>query len=177
MIVIVVFIIPNLGTLIARQIVEVPSVRALSEKRNQTWTREVLLGLRDRNWDERFNRISQENDLMEEDYRNKFNRLIRISKNLNRISPVASYIYAVTDIAGTGIEEEGRLKTEVIRYKNQIFPDVVEQKESFPNFSYRYRSLSQVFAGGVLFDTAWLLFFNVFFFALSYVGMVKYDVR
>ncbi|MBN2245660.1 MAG: ABC transporter permease [Candidatus Aminicenantes bacterium] len=174
---IMVFIIPNVGTLVARQIAEVPSVRGLSEKRDQIWTREILLGMQDRNWSEHYNRVSQENDMLEEDYRNKFNRLVGLSKNINRISPVASYIYAVSDIAGTGIGEEGSLKREVIRYKNQIFPDVIEQKEKYPNFSYRYRSLSQVFAGGALFDTAWLLFFNIFFFALSYAAMVRYDVR
>jgi hypothetical protein len=115
--------------------------------------------------------------MLEEDYRNKFNRLVRLSKNINRISPVASYIYAVSDIAGTGIGEEGNLKREVIRYKNQIFPDVIAQKENYPVFTYKYRSLSQIFVGGTLFDTAWLLFFNIFIFTLSYVAMVRYDVR
>lgn len=174
---IVVFIIPNLGTLVARQIVDVPSVRALSEKRDQIWTREVLLGIQDRNWSDHFNRISQENNMLEEDYRNKFNRLVGLSKNINRISPVASYIYAVSDITGTGIGEEGSLKREVIRYKNQIFPDVIEQKENYPAFTYRYRSLNQIFSGGTLFDMAWLVFFNILIFTLSYAAMVRYDVR
>ena len=175
--VVVVFLIPNLGTLLARQMVDVPSVQALSEKRQQIWTREILLGFEGRDWEERYFQISRENDLLEEEYRNKFNSLIRLSKNINRISPVASYIYAVSGIAGTGISEESHLKQEVIRYKNMIFPAVVAQEDEYPAFNYRYRTLAQVFSGGAIFDIAWLLFFNILFFAVGYLGLVRYDVR
>ncbi len=58
-----VFVLPNLGTLVARQFVSVPSVRALSEKREQTWTREVLLGIgKGGNWADHMRTISREND-------------------------------------------------------------------------------------------------------------------
>lgn len=179
---ILVFVIPNLGTLLARQVVDVPSVIALSEKRQQTWTREVLLGIKDKNMITHFNNIIDEDDKLEEDYRNKFNSLISLSKNINRISPAASFVYAVTEIAGTGIGEEAHLKREVIRYKNHIFPEVIsagstDEEKEYPAFTYNYRTLSQVFAQGALFDVSWLIFFNILFFALSYFFFVKYDVR
>lgn len=184
----VVFIIPNLGTLLARQMVDVPSVRALSEKRQQVWTREVLLSIGESkrtggNWADHVRTINQEDDRLEEDYRAKFDRLVRLSKNINRLSPSASFVYAVTDIAGTGIGEESRLKGEVVRYKNSIVQRMTSSIISgakaggYPAFSYDYRSLPDIFAGGTLFDAAWLVFFNVLFFALSYFAFVRYDVR
>lgn len=184
-----VFIIPNLGTLLARQVVNVPSVRALSEKRQQVWTREVLLsigegGTRERSiWAEHVRAISEENDRLEENYRAKFVRLVNLSKNINRLSPAASFVYAVTDIAGTGIEEESHLKREVVRYKDSIIQDIISsiisdsRTKEYPAFQYNYRTLSDIFAQGALFDTAWLAFFNILFFALSYYAFVKYDVR
>jgi hypothetical protein len=86
---IVVFIIPNLGTLLAWQFVSVPSVRALSEKRQQTWTREMLLGNKDKNMADHVRAISDDNDKLDEDFRLKFEHLVRLSRNINRVSPAA----------------------------------------------------------------------------------------
>jgi len=179
-----VFVIPNLGTLLARQIVNVPSVRALSEKRQQVWTREVLFSQGEGSkLADHLRTIGDENDRLDENYRGKFNRLVNLSKNINRLSPAASFVYAVTDIAGTGISEENSLKREVVRYKDSIIQDMISTVVSnskikeYPAFGYNYRSLSSVFAQGALFDSAWLIFFNILFFALSYFAFVKYDVR
>ena len=185
--VVLVFVLPNMGTLLARQVVDVPSVAALSEKRQQIWTREVLLAIEESrigktDWESHYRKSHDEMDKLESEYRNRFNRLIRLSKNINRISPVASYIYAVTEIAGTGIGEEGHLKQSVLSYKNSILPEVMRrapegESKQYTVFQYRYRSLSQIFVQGVLFDTSWLIFFNILFFVLSYFALVKYDVR
>ena len=179
-----VFIIPNLGTLLARQFVNVPSVRALSEKREQTWTREVLLGIsKGGNWADHMRTISSENDQLEQDYRLKFDRLVRLSRDINRISPAASFLDAASEIAGTGIGEESRLKREVIRYKDSIIDQLITDQGSgkrdaqYPAFLYKPRPLAEIFAGGALFDTAWLVFFNILSFAVAYVAFVRYDVR
>ena len=178
-----VFIIPNLGPLLARQFVSVPSVRALSEKRQQTWTREVLLGLKSRDWAGHYKAISDDNDRMEEDYRGKFERLVRLSRNINRVSPAAGFLDAASEIAGTGIGEESRLKREVIRYKNSIIGNIIANRVTsnknaeYPAFRYLPRSLGKIFAEGALFDTAWLIFFNIVCFALAFWAFVRYDVR
>jgi len=179
-----VFVLPNLGTLVARQFVSVPSVRALSEKRERTWTREVLLGLGERgNWAEHYRTISRENDRMEEDYRLRFERLVRLSRNINRLSPAASLLDAATEIAGTGIGDESRLKAEVVRYKNAIIDPIIadqaagKREARYAAFTYRRRPLAEVFAAGALFDAAWLAVFNILAFALAYAGFVRYDVR
>ena len=179
-----VFVLPNLGTLVARQFVDVPSVKALSEKRERTWTREVLLGLGGReSWADRFRAINRENDLMEEDYRSKFDRLVRLARNINRLSPAAGLLDAATGIAGTGIGEESRFKAEVIRYKNAIIDQLIadqaagDREARYAAFAYRRRPLAEVFAAGALFDAAWLMVFNIGAFALAYAGFVRYDVR
>jgi ABC-type transport system involved in multi-copper enzyme maturation permease subunit len=184
----VVFVIPNLGTLLARQMVDVPSVRALSEKRQQVWTREVLLSIGESkrtgsNWADHVRTINQEDDRLEENYRAKFERLVRLSKNINRLSPAASFVYAVTDIAGTGIGEESRLKNDVVRYKNSIVQRMIasiisgSKADQYPAFAYAPETLPEIFSQGTLFDGAWLVFFNILFFTLSYFVFVRYDVR
>jgi ABC-type transport system involved in multi-copper enzyme maturation permease subunit len=179
-----VFVIPNLGTLLARQFVTVPSVRALSEKREQTWTREVLLGRAGGgNRSDGVATISRENDQMEEDFRLKFDRLVRLSRNINRVSPAASLLDAASEIAGTGIGEESRLKGEITRYKDAVIAQilanwsVIDKNKIYPAFTYKPRPLGEVFAAGAFFDTAWLIFFNIFSFALAYVAFIRYDVR
>jgi ABC-type transport system involved in multi-copper enzyme maturation permease subunit len=178
-----VFIIPNLGTLLARQFVSVPSVRALSEKRQQTWTREVLLSLKDQNWQSHMRTISGENDKMALDYRLKFERLVRISRDINRVSPAASFLDGSSEIAGTGVGEESRLKEEIVRYKDSIIDQIIANEGSgkrdaqYPAFIHQPRPLAEIFAAGALFDTAWLVFFNILSFTLAYVAFVRYDVR
>jgi len=173
-----VFVLPNTGTLLARQLVEVPSSRALQEKRNQIWTREILLTYSDRgNRDVHFKTMTEEIDRLEEDYRNRVDRLVRLAKTLNRVSPAAGFVYTATEIAGTGIGEDSRLKREVVRYKNRIFESGTLEGNRAPVFDYAYRSVGAVMAEGGLFDVAWLLVFNVIFFAAGYVAVIRYDVR
>ena len=179
-----VFVLPNLGTLVARQFVSVPSVRALSERREQTWTREVLLGIsKGENWAEHMRTISRENDRMEEDYRLRFERLVRLSRNINRLSPAASLLDAATEIAGTGIGEESRLKADVVRYKNAVIDRLIADQAAgkrdaqYQAFVDRPRPLAEIFAAGALFDLAWLAVLNVLVFGLAYAGFVRYDVR
>jgi ABC-type transport system involved in multi-copper enzyme maturation permease subunit len=177
-----VFVLPNLGTLVARQFVDVPSVRALSEKRQQVWTREILLRIRGQgDWASHVKAISAENDALEADYRIKFDRLVALSKNINRISPAAGFVHAATELAGTGIGEEGALKKEVIRYKNGLVGAMLAAPDSgaadTPAFRYPYRPLDRVLAAGTLFDAGWLAVCGILCFALSYVAFVRYDVR
>ena len=179
-----VFVIPNLGTLVARQFVSIPSVRALSEKHEQTWTREVLLGIgKGGNWAEHMRTLSAEDDRMEQDYRLKFERLVRLSRDINRVSPAASFLDAASELAGTGIGEETRLKGDVVRYKDSIIDRMIADRNAgkrdaqYAAFVDKPRTLAEIFAAGALFDTAWLAFFNILAFALAYVAFIRYDVR
>lgn len=173
----IVFILPNLGTLLARQLVEVPSARAMTEKRNQLWTRDRMLGVADGNWAERAVTLNEELDRLGEDYRIKFERLVRLAKTLNRVSPAASYVFAATEIAGTGIGEEVRLKQEVVRYKNRVLAERRSDGKTAPAFAYRYRTAGEVLAAGGLFDLAQILVLAILLFVAAYVAIVRYDVR
>lgn len=174
----IVFVLPNTGTLIARQIVEVPSTRAMQEKRNQIWTREIILAITQKESRAgRFQTINDELDRLEENYRNKEDRMIRLAKTLNRISPAAGFVYTATEIAGTGVGEEARLKREVIRYKSRVLESGRREDQQPPAFDYAYRSVGVVLAEGGLFDVAWLLVFNIIFFAAGAVAVLRYDVR
>lgn len=180
--VLLVFVLPNLGTLVARQAVDVPSVRALSEKRQQIWTREVLLRIRgEGDWPSHVKAISAENDALEADYRVKFDRLVRLARSINRISPAAGFVYAATEIAGTGIGEESALKKEVIRYKNGLLDRTLASPDpgiaDHPAFRYAYRPLDRVLAEGALVDAGWLAAAAVLLFALAHLAFVRYDVR
>ncbi len=179
-----VFVIPNLGTLLARQFVAVPPVQALSEEHQRTWTREVLMSIAkgvDRK--QAIETVRRETEQTEEDYRLKFDRLVRTSRDINRVSPAASFLDAASEIAGTGIGEERRLKGEILRYNNAVIDQILanwgaaDKARSYPGFSYKPRSLGDVFAGGALFDAAWLIVFNIVSFALAFVAFVRYDAR
>ncbi len=184
---VLVFVVPNLGTLLARRMVDVPSVKGLSEKRQQVWTREVLLlvgeeranggrapaGARQAH----FAAVDDELDKLESEYRLRFERLVRLSKGINRISPAASFVFAATELAGTGIGEESRLKEAVGRYKNAVRPNLEKERGRHPAFAYRYRSVGEVLAQGGLFDLAWLAVGALLVFALGFAAFVRTDVR
>ena len=182
-----VFVLPNLGTLVARQLVDVPSVKAMSEKRQQSWPREILLaivegraagrGAGEGNRKAHLEAINTEFDKLENDYRLKFDRLVRLSKTINRLSPAASFVYAATELAGTGIGEESRLKDEIIRYKNTVFQEFAQDRKDHAAFTYRYRSAGQALAQGGMFDFGWLAAFTVVLFGLGFAAFVRYDVR
>lgn len=182
-----VFILPNLGTLVARQMVEVPSVKGLSETRRQIWSSEVLTqiaeqravgfrgdsGIRQKHLDAIDDRL----DKLESDYRAKFDRLVALAKAINRLSPAAAWVYAATDLAGTGIGEDGRLKAEVIRYKDAVLQGMKRGDRQSSAFSYRYRSVGQVLTESAMIDLAGLTVWAIVLFALGFVAFVRYDVR
>jgi len=124
-----------------------------------------------------FETINSESDKLENDYRVKFDRLVRLSKAINRISPAAGFVYAATELAGTGIGEESRLKAGIVRYKDAVLLDLEKGREQHTAFAYRYRSIGEVLAEGGLFDLAWLTAFTVLLFALGFAAFVRYDVR
>lgn len=182
--VMMVFVVPSLGALVARQTVDLPSVKALSEQRQRTWTSGIIEALQqptDRDWHATYRAIHRRNDLMEEDYLRRYDELLRVSRRYTRFSPTAAYMYAVSDLAGTGMSEESRFKQEVVRYKNAVLEKVIAAADSAapaaPAMHYRHRSLGEVLAAGTLIDLAWLLFYNLFFFILAHTAFLHYDVR
>ena len=174
---VLVFLIPNLGNILARQFVEIPTVQQLELRRQQiairAWQEVNLLP----DWPERKTRLERarvEGDQVTEDYRNRFERLVSLSQNITRVSPTASFTFLATDLMGTGMLEEGRLKKAVVKY---MFPSEDEQQRERPKFSYQRASCREALGRGGLNNLLLLVLFDLLFFATTYVVFLWYDVR
>jgi ABC-type transport system involved in multi-copper enzyme maturation permease subunit len=163
---ILVFLIPNLGNILARQFVEIPTVQQLELKLSQSSIKRRFEKRRmdDSQYRRISNRIGEENKKFIEDYRNRFNRLATVSQNITRMSPVAAFTFLATDIMGTGMAEERRLKRAILQYNEPIF-------------SYQRSSVTEVLGPGALSNCLVLILFNILFFTGAYVAFLRYDVR
>jgi len=119
---------------------------------------------------------------MEEDYRLKFERLVRLSRNINRLSPRQPSRRRDRDRRhgdrrGEPAQGRGRPLQERDHRSDHRRSGRRQARGRYAAFTYRRRPLPEVFAAGALFDAAWLAVFNILAFALAYAGFVRYDVR
>jgi hypothetical protein len=115
-----------------------------------------------------YDRIRAENEKFIEDYRNRLNSLVRVSQNITRMSPVATFTFLATDIMGTGMAEERRLKRAVLQYLKDTDGQMLD---------YHRSSVKEVLDRGGLSNCLILILFNILFFSGTYVAFLKYDVR
>jgi ABC-type transport system involved in multi-copper enzyme maturation permease subunit len=170
-----VFLVPNLGSILARQFVKIPTVQQLEIKRSQIWIKEVFERInREKNAREVVGSINSENDKLIADYRNRFDRLVSVSQNITRFSPAAAFTYLAADLMGTGISEERRLKKAVLLYKDLVWN---KQQDDLPTFNFHRSSIKEVFGFGGLANLMILILFNMLFFVSAYVAFLRYDVR
>lgn len=179
-----VFLIPNLGNILARQLVEIPTVQQLEIKREQFLIKEAFdLNNQKQNLTDAVKTINSKNDKLVADYRNRYNRLINISQNITRFSPTAAFTYLATDLMGTGITEERKLKQAVLQYKNLVSNnrnpmDFMGKKDiHFPAFIFQGPSTIEVLFAGGLSNLVIIIIFNMLFFASAYIAFLRYDVR
>lgn len=185
---IIVFAIPNAGSLVAKQIAPMPSVQKLEEEKTQMWVAEIFK-LNNRQtpslqaaWDGIYDKFIQ----LEGIYRNKLNRLINLSQNLCRLSPAASYIYIATALAQTSIADEYGYKQAVLRYRTEVFEHggdfrgfrIVRTRNSVdkPRFFYRRLTLPESIQA-ISLDAAAIIAFTALFFMGAYLAFLRYDVR
>ena len=174
---ILVFLIPNLGNILARQFVEVPTVQQLELRRQHIAKRGLMEITRTPDGPERracIERIRSEQNQVTEDYRNRFHRLVTLSQNITRVSPTAAFTFLATDLMGTGISEERRLKSAVLQ---DLFGNEGGEERDRPQFSYQRTSCRETLAQGGLNNFLILILFNLLFFATTYVAFLRYDVR
>jgi ABC-type transport system involved in multi-copper enzyme maturation permease subunit len=118
----------------------------------------------------------------------------RLARNLSRLSPISCFLHGVTEIAGTGLAEYGRLKenrasfakfleneiskkSKMLRFDNMAMGDYGFDREApAPKLPYRTTVLRDVLPG-VWPDMALLLFYGILFFAGAYVSFLRYDLR
>ncbi len=194
-----VFVVPNVATLAARQTSRVPPVEELQLLRNQAFEAGMIEALAEMRawpadlpeserlafWPEHWRRILDENEAISERYRLPLARLVSRGRWMSRISPAASYVHAGTALVGTGIDDEAELKAEVLTYWGRIFPQLAANSmsrgegraEAYPPFELRRRSLAEVLSGAAAADIAWLVLATLGLFGLAAIGAARYDVR
>lgn len=195
--VMLVFAVPAVATLTARQVAEMPPMEELRVLRQQAFERgmvETLAAQRELppsvSQQERlevlregWQRILEENEAISERYRRPLGRLVGLARGLSRISPAASYVHAATALAGTGIDDELDLKARVIDHWGRIFPALAARHlepssaPSLPAFTYERRSLGEALSGPTLFDLAWLALATALLVVWAARGLDRYDVR
>jgi len=187
---ILVFLIPNLGNILAHQSAKIPTVQNLELKRWQSgykisFERDKQEDSKDDNSKSqeilrRVERIKLEREKLTEEYRNRLNSLIRTSKNITRFSPAAAFACLATDITGTGMLEERRLKRAVVEYMDFIYEDWDwgdDEKNNPPAFSYQRSSIREVLGPEGLSSCLILILFNILFLTGAHVAFLRYDVR
>ena len=181
---ILVFLVPNLGNILARQLVEIPTVQHLELKHRRNWIKGNFERRRaddSRRKETIIRRMMAEIDKLNEDYRNRFNRLVKVSQNITRISPAPAFTFLATDIMGTGMAEERRLKRAVLQYRNILIDWYMngnrDEKSKQPVFSYQRSSVKEILGRGGLSNCLILILFSILFFTGAYVTFLRYDVR
>jgi ABC-type transport system involved in multi-copper enzyme maturation permease subunit len=185
---VLVFLIPNLGNILARQFVRIPTAQQLDLQRKEILNSALFevkrIPKNQADSDERRTKIQlgaiKEGDQLDEDYRNHINSLVKVSQGITGFSPAPAFTLLSTNIIGTGVADERRLKRAVQDYKNLIIHLYVDEKlgeDSMPSFHYERSSIKEVLAEGGLSNCLILILLNVLFFTGAYVSFLKYDVR
>ena len=188
---ILVFLIPNLGNILARQFVSVPTVQQLELRRKQIMEKfrpeiNELRRIPETRSDYKaheealIRRIFADSDKLDENYRNRFNSLVKVSQNITRFSPASAFTFLATDIMGTGMAEEQRLKRMVQSYKNLIVHLIYDEnidEDSIPGFHYGRSSVNEILSQEGLRNSLVLILLNVLFLTGASVAFLKYDVR
>ena len=172
-----VFLIPNLGNVLARELVELPTVQQLELARTYSYRRERFesRGVDRSEWFRLRARARKESDQLAEDYRNRFNRLVAVSQNITRISPAAAFTFLASDIMGTGVAEERRLKSAILQYSHSVRE--WGSGRARPVFRYQRSTCRETLAQGGLGNLLILMLFGMLSCAGAYVAFLRYDVR
>jgi len=174
--IILAFLIPNLGNILARQFVRVPSALQLKQIYEQLDRRFHAEAKRDESKrNEVLARKEVELSKITEDYRNRFNRLVKLSQYITRISPAAVFTFLATDIMGTGLSEERRVKRAILQYAATL--EDWDGKGDSPAFGFQRSSVREAFGMGGSSNCLILILFNMLFLATTYVAFLRYDVR
>ncbi|MBA7578262.1 hypothetical protein ES708_20124 [subsurface metagenome] len=185
---VIVFVIPNLGNTLARQFIDIPSVRQIEMKRDQVWIKEIFLFIRtmkagdnSATQDEVMQNINNENTMIMADYRARFNGLVALSKNITRLSPAATFTHLATDFAGTGIREETRVKEAVLRYKDNVWDKPTDSGGNilgeFPAFTFSRSTVGEVISTEGMLNITILVLLNMLIFVMAFVAFLQYDIR
>ncbi len=199
---------PNLAPYVAVQVRRIPSAYAVEKAKHQVqieerkayaealnaWkadhpdaSREERNKRRSELEDFHYRRIADRKRQISTGFQREMGDQVRLAQGLSRISPLASYVYAVSGLAGSGVDEQFRFQNALLDYQREIqrFVYAAYERKSktgtlelsgYPRLVFKAAPLSDRIAGAVT-DLLLLGMWNGVFFAGAYVGFLKYDVR
>jgi ABC-type transport system involved in multi-copper enzyme maturation permease subunit len=211
--VVIVVTIPNVVPILARQIVGIPSSGMMSERREavererwQNIRRQMRAASTDSERRQIRNQmredVSGELEQIQNDYRGKIDEQIGLAELLSRVSPSASFVYAATNLSGTGVKDFRNLSDYAEKSYGSQFRSVVdefrrEERRNDPRRRKRnveetvgtkafdvgrlpeFRPPTESFARSLqrsMLDVGLLGIFNIAFVLVSYIKFMRYDV-
>ena len=131
-------------------------------------------------------RLSNHHDKINDQFRKQLDGQIRLGQYLSRISPLSSFAYAASDLAGTGIQDRNRFldllpayRREITTFGYQIYIEANLNQtdlniEGYPQFTFAESPISDRIAWvDILFLGMW----NILFFMGAYLSFLRYDVK
>ena len=120
------------------------------------------------------------------DFENRLGRQTDMARMLTRVSPVACFVYASTDIGGTGVRHEERLVGSLRNFQRQFASYVAERMETvdgeeeygideLPEFHFRTDGLQERLDSRFV-DVLLLALFAVALFMAAFVSFLRGDV-
>ena len=133
-----------------------------------------------------FLRVSHGQKQAENRYQNELGRQIRLSRWFSRLSPLASFTYAASDLAATGVGARRRFMDRLWAYRDEItgymYGYGVEdywyenmRGQGYPRFRYTEPGLGDRI-GRIWMDVLLLALWNTVFFLAAYRAFRRYDV-
>ena len=210
--VVMVLIYPNLSPYIAGLVGETPSMQSVESKKSQLQADEMGRFMGEwRPWIQEAQQNGTQIDQMlakykelqsamtarvkeghvkiDAEFRRSMDAQIDLARTVSKVSPTALFTIAITDVAGTGVQEKTEFRTSLQRYADQFltwaygkFDPAIYEGEAELDVSdrpeYKYEAIS--FAdrlGSISMDMGILVVWNLLFLLLAYVSIMKYDVR
>ena len=190
--VILVLVLPNIGTLVARELEPVESAQQ-SQVRKYSMKREMedehhkvkpsayfvphygnthfdlWSDVRDATW------------RLDADYRRRTQHLADYTRMLTRISPAAAYAYAMMDIAGTNISDElayhNRLHRFIRNQPEKEYPFIYKMHRTHQKWDFHHTSASwQEGVSRAFVDLLLLVLLSIILFLFAYLAFIRYQI-
>ena len=211
-------IVPNLGPYVAELVSPVPDVgqvernialrsKEIADQYNINWRgiRGRIRNMSDQERSAFFAELRAKRDAMQKDinkvtaevvrdFESRLSQQTDVARVLTRVSPVASFVYANTDIGATGVLHEERLVNHLRTYQREFVRYVSEQTqgqggfgwdggggddytvEDLPSFDYHNDDLGVRLDARIV-DVLLLVLFAVTFFMAAFVSFLRSDVQ
>lgn len=135
--VVLVLIVPNIVPILARQMIQTPSTGAIAGQQEaiqrEEWraARQAMRNAqtdeqRQDLWDQTNRRIQERSEAVLQAYTRRVDQQVTLAGILSKLSPSSCYVYATTDLAGTGVEDFRALRERIRRFQRDLTQRILE---------------------------------------------------